>query len=501
MSKNNKNNNNSQTVENGVITKSPYEAFGRSAAWCHTAEHGEVWFDALKYMLRGKDEDSDDDDSDDNDDEELDEEEEEKQRQERHQDLAKLFGGNSATATALEELYYKIDKSGMCYSPKWIGDDDDDDLEDDVSGTKRRQKQQHLFWILLCLIDSRLAKAQQVVLKSIVVDLNCPWYMARALNITKNNKKSNDCAALFPWNIDDTQNTEKYRNLKVALENPRDQDSLYFCNKRLHCYKCVIFVARAMAICDLFVPKQSEEGPCSVPESLVNKIQACLDIMNEHVRVNPQKLAKWEKKMMASRHAAIPTSGLKSTGLAALNNSKKGATSSSNGQNPKQHQHSEISDTTNGSTTNEVGEKKKKTNNDNKKKISEIYSKRSSSSSSGISTSSSISTGMDKMSHDVSQPHGDVASLSSSMVPLAPGGFLKAHHEHLGQAILQLKDQIMVETPQELRAKWKEELRQELLQEMMMNNTKNTSDDDIDGSCEKKSGRTNKKNKKRRRTA
>lgn len=175
-------------------------------------------------------------------------------------------------AISIFTAHQQIGKSGVLYSPTWV--------EGKIRGVEcgwLPKKQ-----LLVCLHEHRFLKAEERVLQAIVHNLQTSKMVKMALK---------------SWAL-----KESFLNLSVA--------NIFAYNKRKSdCYKCEIFVARAFAINDIL------RIDSTLPDdSLMKKIKACLSIMSQHVKANPQKLAQ-RQQALEERKKRRAKAGAKTTGM------------------------------------------------------------------------------------------------------------------------------------------------------------------------------------------
>jgi hypothetical protein len=118
--------------------------------------------------------------------------------------------------------------------------------------------------LLLCLYGDRIANASENSLYCIVRDLRC----AKAVH-----------AAMKEWKLQD-----KFPELSSCSKFSYESN-------KVNCSKCEIFVARA------YFAAQVLKKLDLVAPTLCEKINTSLTIMNDHVRVNAEKLEKWKLKL------------------------------------------------------------------------------------------------------------------------------------------------------------------------------------------------------------
>mmetsp|Transcript_16334 Transcript_16334/g.39873 ORF Transcript_16334/g.39873 Transcript_16334/m.39873 type:complete len:379 (-) Transcript_16334:66-1202(-) len=159
---------------------------------------------------------------------------------------ARLFG--SRLAESLVTAFFQIGRSGMLFSPQW--------QEGKIRGVSTGWIPKPL--LLLCLHEQRFVRANEAILSTIIKDLGLCQIVGDSIS---------------EWELD-----RKYINLS-------SNTSYTYTKNKSACYKCEIFVARAFRCVKVLKWKKIED-------SLFNKIEQCLKIMNEHVRVSKNGVAK-----------------------------------------------------------------------------------------------------------------------------------------------------------------------------------------------------------------
>jgi len=280
-------------------------------------------------------------------------------------------------ALSVSKAYQEIGKEENCYLTSWVGGK--------IGGTDCGWvPNRHL---LLCLHGERLAAASEATLRMIVRDLDCTKYVLQAMK---------------EWKLE-----AKYMNLSSCK-------SFFFESNKARCYKCEIFVARAFVAFDVLIKTHS------VTNSMAAKIDACLSIMNEHVRVNPQRLAKRKLELESKKEKVV--AGQKKTGQEDLVHPV-----------PAQRPLKEISVT--------------------------INSEEEDGSASAVTTDLLVSANPTSQRRSVQTPEERVQTLQMLY------DIVREQHDRLGQTIALFQDS--VEEHQRLsREELREEVRAELMQEM-----------------------------------
>ncbi|CAJ1950702.1 unnamed protein product [Cylindrotheca closterium] len=159
---------------------------------------------------------------------------------------ARLFG--SRLAESLVTAFFQIGRSGMLFSPQW--------QEGKIRGVTTGWIPKAL--LLLCLHEQRFVRANEATLAGIIKDLGLCQIVGDSIN---------------EWRLD-----RKFINLS-------SNTAYTFTKNKAVCYKCEIFVARAFRC--VKVLKWTRFEP-----TLWKKVMDCLTIMNEHVRVSKNGVAK-----------------------------------------------------------------------------------------------------------------------------------------------------------------------------------------------------------------
>jgi hypothetical protein len=175
-------------------------------------------------------------------------------------EAARLFG--TRLAESLVGANEQIGKAGMVYSPNW--------QEGKIRGVQCGWIPKAL--LLLCLHEQRFARASEAVLSGVIKELG-------TCKIVKE--------AMEEWNM-----SEDYLNLTTSGAN------FTFTRQKRESLKCEIFVARAYR-CN----KALKHTTIDVP--LMQKITACLSIMNANVKVNHAAIAKREAEKEADLEAEL----------------------------------------------------------------------------------------------------------------------------------------------------------------------------------------------------
>lgn len=163
-----------------------------------------------------------------------------------HPQAARLLG--SKLAENVITAFEAIGKSGMLWSPQWV--------DGKIRGVD-------IGWIpkpvlLLCLHEQRFVRAQDATLSSLIKDLEVDNIIGDAISEYK---------------------------LDREFINLSSNTSYTFTRNKAVCYKCEIFAARAFRSVKALKWKR-------IDPSLWKKIKHCLTIMNEHVRVSKNGVAK-----------------------------------------------------------------------------------------------------------------------------------------------------------------------------------------------------------------
>lgn len=248
-----------------TITKSPYEPN-------QSAEVDEPLFEEMKILLMSKEE-----------------------LQGELQDLdgrptlsvqaasVEIFG--AALADSLVKANHVIAKSGILFSPPWL-DGKECKIRGVVCGWISRPM------MLLLLQEQRFARANEVVLSSLIQSIGVTKIFFDALEEWKLEKN-------FP---------------KLMASAP----SLSFSTKKRECYKGMIFIARAYRCTKLFRRGSTTASPKGTSPisttaatathsfrerepGLFAKITSCLELMNEHVKVNVKRLQEFEEAREVKR--------------------------------------------------------------------------------------------------------------------------------------------------------------------------------------------------------
>jgi hypothetical protein len=165
-----------------------------------------------------------------------------------HPQAARFFGVTLAESVIIAS--YQIGKSGMLYSPGW--------QEGKIRGVQCGWIPKRV--LLLCLHEQRFVRASEALLQGIIKDLGVTKIVGEAID---------------NWNLD-----RKFLSLS-------SNTTYTYTRNKPACYKCEIFVARAFHSTKIF--KRDEEV---IEPSLWKKVLDCLKIMNEHVRVSKNGIAK-----------------------------------------------------------------------------------------------------------------------------------------------------------------------------------------------------------------
>jgi hypothetical protein len=225
-----------------TVTKSPYEPN-------QSAEVGEPLFERLKLLLLS--------------------------REERQGEVFEMAGAPTLTvqketkkifgevlADSVVKAYYVIGKSGMLFSPPWL-----ENKQCKIRGIQ-------CGWItkpmmLLLLQDQRFARAPDATLNSLINSIGVISIFFDALK---------------EWNLEDP---------RLVSNEP----SLHFASKKPQCMKCVIFVARVYQ-CSKSVWEEGNEVDFKEEEpGLFAKVQQCLEILKQNVKVNPKRLEEYESTL------------------------------------------------------------------------------------------------------------------------------------------------------------------------------------------------------------
>ncbi|KAL3943042.1 MAG: hypothetical protein SGBAC_002860 [Bacillariaceae sp.] len=163
-----------------------------------------------------------------------------------HPLAARMFG--TRLAESLVTAFFQIGRSGMLFSPQW--------QEGKIRGVSTGWIPKPL--LLLCLHEQRFVRANEATLAGIIKDLGLCQIVGDSIS---------------EWELD-----RKFINLS-------SNTAYTFTKNKGVCYKCEIFVARAFRCIKALKWKKIEPR-------LWKKIQDCLTIMNEHVRVSKNGVAK-----------------------------------------------------------------------------------------------------------------------------------------------------------------------------------------------------------------
>ncbi|KAG7370236.1 hypothetical protein IV203_027982 [Nitzschia inconspicua] len=434
-----------------VIERSPYESFGLRKMR-RSAENGEEPFDRFLRILDPKGAKSllDDTESDNSEEEEYDDAGDSStssvEKPLYEPELARLVQGD-ANAEIMALAYHHIDRSGMCYSSQWIAPAETKDsmnpftMEGRSSARNTAGSRISLSYmqslpkpiLLLCLRPERISKATCAVLREITIDLNCHGFVLRALV--------------------DLNLLDRYRNLRAA-ESP-----YFFSKSRVACYKCVVFVARTVAVMQFF--EQWKKKSTVVEESLMTKLHACFRILDDSVRVDPIIAASLEEEDNDEEDVAPP---MATKGTTQAQPKKKTERRSDPGPGRKRPPRAvstmEVSDTT--ETMSTASAEGSDGPPDKDSRVSSI----SHSASQPATTGSVPST----VGDNLREQHERLGSV----VDMLPHVELKEQHERLGEMISKLQEQIQLD-PATLRKQWKEEMRNELMKEMSEKKAANRS--------------------------
>jgi hypothetical protein len=460
-----------------VMERSPYEI--RHKAFTHrTAEHGEPLFHRLKGMVDpvgAKEDEFDDDSSSSNESSEPEDYDEDDPFV--HPDLMELMGGEEKALLFVQSYHY-IDKRAMAFSSSWVKEDAmgrkrAGAAENSVSATARTGRsrsrgdgtsQENLvrtlpkYLLLLCLQPERIGRTSEATLKEIIAELDLFKILLRALD---------------EWNL-----KSRFRQIATAAEL---NDALVFPKLKGACYKCIIFLARAISVLQLF----DNAGWRTLDQSLKSttlwdKIWTSLKIIDENVQIPPQKLEVW-KQMQQEK--ATESDGADAS-------SARTSSSSSSSSSPKSPESVEEQD----------GQAQHQLAPDNRKRLAEVSESTASHSTAdaatrsmlfrtkqtrrGSSESSSKTLSSNRLApqcppFEVPRSLGaqlqlQHARLGEEVVKLIPCQDLQRKHESLGKAIATLRAQIE-EDPEQMRAQMREEIRQELLREMEAEATNSSS--------------------------
>jgi hypothetical protein len=427
-----------------VIERSPYESNG-SGRMRRSAENGEEPFDRLlrlldpkgaKILLDGEDSCSEEEE------EEEDDDDEKSTSSSRaplfDPELSVLLRGNG-NAEIFVRAYRQIDRSGMCYSSEWIVSSGENSSTEPLAveartsfrlGASRSNNFSFIQllpkpFLLLCLRPDRITKATDAVLREIITDLNCQAIVLTALI--------------------DLELGDEYENLRAAAT------PYYFHKARKACYKCVVFLARTVAVLQLF--DRWKKKRTVVDASLMTKIRACMKILDDSVRVDPKIAATFQKgeEDELEEEVELPKVAKPSCKSSTIKKPPGRRSDSESGKKRKSAaiRAREVSDTTESSNVSGEG--------------SESAAKDSKVSSISISVSQpathrTVSSTIGDSLREQHERLGDV-------VEMLPHAELKAQHQSLGESIARLREEIQM-NPAALREQWREEMRQELLQEM-----------------------------------
>lgn len=180
-----------------------------------------------------------------------------------------MFG--ESNAECLKKASALVDKSGMVYSQTWT--------KGSIRGNPVGIIPNHL--LLLVLVQTRFVKASELLLSGMCRDLEVYASVNRALDT-------------WEWG-------EKYKLVRATKKNYK-----FKTNKR-DCFKCAVFVARAHSCYLAFGKRELESG-------LIDKMTACLDIMESHL-VDPSSIGSgyngYATAAASTPVAATPTSSKK----------------------------------------------------------------------------------------------------------------------------------------------------------------------------------------------
>ena len=167
-----------------------------------------------------------------------------------------LFGEN--LAESFVKASYIIGRSGMLFSPTWI-----DHKECRIRNVKCGWIPKNM--MLLLLQHQRFGRANDVGLQSVMNSLGVMSIFFDALE---------------DWDLDEP----------VLLHNA---PSIHFSAKKGLCLKCIIFIARAYRCCKVFRQNNANDDLHSLEAdypSLYVKVQQCLKILTDNVKVNEKRL-------------------------------------------------------------------------------------------------------------------------------------------------------------------------------------------------------------------
>jgi hypothetical protein len=182
-------------------------------------------------------------------------------------ETVKLFGEN--LAESFVKAHHVIGKSGILFSPPWV-----DHKECKIRNVKCGWIPKNM--MLLLLHHPRFGRANDVGLQSVINHLGVTSIFFDALE---------------DWDFDEP---------KLLHNAP----SLNFTSKKRECLRCVIFIARAYRCSKVLRQNQTKDDDCSLEENeprLYAKVQQCLNILNDNVKVNEKKL----KGYLAEKGAAV----------------------------------------------------------------------------------------------------------------------------------------------------------------------------------------------------
>ena len=230
-----------------VIEKSPYEPN-------QSAEVSEPLFDEMKILLMSK---------------------EEVQGELQDLDGRPTISVQKATvqvfgltlAESLIKANHVIAKSGILFSPQWL-----DDKQCKIRGVQ-------CGWItrpmmLVLLQEQRFARASDVILNTLIQNLGVSKMFFDALK---------------EWKLE-----KGYPRLMVSAP------TLSFTTKKRECYKAIIFVARAYR-CAKLLRRESKLPFREQEPGLFAKVQACLELVDTQVKVNPKRLQEFEEVRESKR--------------------------------------------------------------------------------------------------------------------------------------------------------------------------------------------------------
>eukprot|EP00934_Nitzschia_sp_Nitz4_P007084 Nitzschia sp. Nitz4//scaffold212_size37733//27005//28699//NITZ4_007738-RA/size37733-augustus-gene-0.11-mRNA-1//1//CDS//3329542037//7074//frame0 len=184
-------------------------------------------------------------------------------------EATRIFGPTNAWC--LVKANALIDKSGMVYSQEWCNGN--------IRGEKIGKIPKDL--LLVCLVSKRFVKAQDLLLSGLTRDLDIALLVQEALDA---------------W--------------KIKADFPRIRGaskSFQFATKKRDSYKCAIFVARAYSCYKAF----SMTG--RIDASLMAKVMACLDIMEEHLPSSSTSSKKRRKSTSDVPTSAPPVAPVETT--------------------------------------------------------------------------------------------------------------------------------------------------------------------------------------------